>query len=71
MCVVGARAFTVGGGCGCLLVAGGAIGIRLEIQWGGDGLNGLLREGQPTQPSYILWQAHEVEETNNRSWMQI
>jgi hypothetical protein len=34
MCVDGARAFPVGGGCGCLLVAGGAIGVTVEIQGG-------------------------------------
>ena len=41
ICLDGARAFHLGGGCGCFLVAGGTIGLRFKIRKGGDRLKGL------------------------------
>jgi len=68
--VDGARAFYFGGGRGCLLVAGGTIGLRFIIRkgtidikaFGGMGEPWCLRHlGANRQPSFIVWRANEVE----------
>jgi hypothetical protein len=47
ICLDGARAFHLGGGCGCLLVAGGTIGVRFKIRKGSIDLKAFGGMGEP------------------------